>query len=649
MMGLDLGQCLFLDFEARSEIGIDDVGAQAYAEHPTTEPLCCAWAVGLGEIHLWRAGDGLPVEWFLHAGRWVAYNKDTERHLLREKFLLDIKIERWVDVAVWSSAAGMPRNLHDAAAALHLQAQKLDRAAMLALAKPRKLSRKNAEKWWTREQRPELYEQMEAYCIRDVEVMREMTQRLPPYHWVLNAREERLSLLTDRMNDRGIPVDLAGVVKAQALVEAHDAELRARFTELVPGVNPRNNNAESGVAKHLGLSNARKDTVRDALKWANGELAEALTILKTIKTASTAKLKSIIARAARDRRVHGEMVFHGAGRTGRWSSMGIQVHNLVRGLGSGTVDWPALDTSDGAMGFAHWALSTGLLDRFYANVTRAVASMMKGFFCDLDEGLLIADLMQIEARTLAAWAGQTDMVEAFRSGRDFYKIMAALIYGILIEQVNSDQRFMGKQTVLGAGYQIGKHGFKAMLKEIYDIDIELEEADRIVRMYRKANRRIVALWYDVDAFIKRVLLEQPDHFIKSPKVPKVMARMVGRWLAIGLPSGRCLWYFEPEMDGDRITYWGRNPKAGGAWMRVETYGGKLVENITQAIARDVIADALLRLEEQGFKPLFQVHDSTAVPGSEDRLPEFKSIISSPPKWWPELPVDVDAYHDRRYQ
>lgn len=379
---LDLSRCLFMDFEARSELDITKCGARAYAEHPTTEPLCCAWVIGLtNEIQVWVQGDHPPATWQLgelgNSVTYVAQNKDTERHMLECKFGMRIPPERWVDLATWASAAGMPRNLHDIAESLHLQVQKESKGAMLALAKPRKITRKNKSKWWTREERPDLYAQLYDYCAADVNVMRVACSMLPPYDMVLPPQEQELACLNDRMNDRGVPIDYASVALALAVVETHAAELRAIFESIYPGTNPRH---PPSVAAVLGTDNARKETIRDELKLAMApERRQAMTALKTVKTASTAKLAAMLRHLCMDGRVHGAMVFHGAGRTGRWSSMGVQVHNLVRGLACATPDWPAVDESEGAMDKLFEALAMGLLDLIYLNPTRAIAAAMRGF------------------------------------------------------------------------------------------------------------------------------------------------------------------------------------------------------------------------------------------------------------------------------
>jgi DNA polymerase len=366
-----------LDFEARSEVSIVDVGAHAYAEHPSTEILCCAWVIGTkDEIQLWKMGEPVPEDWWNVLGkcRWVAHNKDTERMLLGRK--LNMWPVDWIDSATVASAAGMPRSLEDVGAALGLEVLKQSSKAFKKLWSPR--PERTGGGFWEYDEAPELFEQMYDYCCRDVDVMRKAMVALPPYHWVMTPTEERLAVLTDKMNDRGVSVDLASVELASEVVAAHGAALREEFAQLVPGVNPRYG---PGVAKALGLENTKKETVRDEL--ANPDLSaeghRALTLLKTIKTASTAKLQAFRTRSCADGKVHGAMVFHGAGRTGRWSSMGVQLHNLVRGLGAATPDWPAVDDSEGAMDRYFAALHADCLDLLYPDVTRATAAAMRGF------------------------------------------------------------------------------------------------------------------------------------------------------------------------------------------------------------------------------------------------------------------------------
>jgi DNA polymerase len=649
---LDFNALLFIDFEARSEVSIVDVGAFAYAEHPSTEALCAAWAIGDGEIHLWKMGDPIPRNGWWGPPRPARPGSPTTTTPSASYCAESSASPSTTGLTRPTSgpAAGLPRALDELSAAMH-GPETGNSGPMMMLSRPRRASKDNSEKFWSPETRPDLFEQMYEYCKLDVSVMRWCLKNLPPYHWVMPGREQLLNRLTQEMNRRGVQVDLMGVKRALLVVEEHAQELRHEFSELVPGINPK---SPVKVAAHFGLPNVQKATVRDALKECPpGPRRRALEVLKTLATAAVAKLDAFHDRAPNGR-LHGAMVFHGAGRTGRWSSMGVQLQNLIRGLGSSTPDWPAIDTSDDAMELAFEALHGGILAELYENPTRTVASMMRGF---LSGPFLAGDFSQIEARALAFEAGQLDLLEAFATKKDPYKLMAARIYEKPPERVNKDERFMGKQAELGCGYGLGRDGFIFMLKSIYDIDVTEEEADRIVRAYREAHPKIVQLWWELERLVKMAVLEQPQQFVKSPKVPGIGVRTFKSWLCIRLPSGRVLWYFEPSLEpserGMQLFYWGRNPKYGGRWMRVKTYGGKLVENITQAIARDIMADAMLRLKAAGIPPVLTVHDEIVVEADDPEQPEqtkkFGGIMRQPPSWWPGIPLDVEVQWTRRYQ
>jgi DNA polymerase len=649
-MPLDFSKLLFIDFEAQSEADIRKVGAYAYAAHPTTVPLCAAWAIGDAPVQLWKEGQPTPGEWpadvIEQDFTWVAHNHETEQELLRHKF--GLVFNKWIDTASLASAAGLPRNLEDVANALHLETVKGDSAVMLQVARPRKPSKDNPAKFWRPETRPDLFERLYAYNIQDVEVMRAVLKALPPYHWVWTPREEKLHDVTRAMNQVGLKIDIAGVDKALITVREHENKLKAEFETLLPGINPK---SPVIAAKALGLANVAKDTIRDALKASHPHY-RALEILKTLNTAATAKVKAFKSRTNNER-LHGAMVFHGAG-TGRWSSMGVQLHNLLRGLAHETPDWPAIDKSENANELAFAALHSGTMAELYPNPIRAIASMMKGFILG---PLLAGDFSQIEARTLAKLARQFDLLDAFANKKDPYRAMASRLYVKPPERISTSERFMGKQVVLGCGYGLGKHGFQYLLKTVYDIDVTLDESDRIVKIYRAANENTVSYWWALERLAKQAVMEQPQTFMTSSDCPGIGVRTFRRWLCIRIPSGRVLWYYEPELEPDEkgmtLFYQGRDTTKGGRWSRIKLYGGKLAGHVTQATARDIMADAMLRLLDAGFTLLLTVHDEIVSPASDPEVPEetarFAKLMRQPPAWWPDIPLDVEVHWSMRYQ
>lgn len=654
-MRLDFANLLYIDFEAQSELDIRKVGAFAYAQHSSTKALCAAWAIGDEPVRLWKAGEPTPSEWRYHKGPRVAHNHDTEEQLLIWKFAIGPDAI-WIDTASLASCAGLPRALWDVSRALHMDEVKhrqyVEDSVMLQLARPRKPSADNPDIFWRPETRPDLFEKLYEYCKNDIEVMRAILKALPPYHWLISDTERLNEDLTNDMNKIGVKVDLPGLDIAAREVAAYGDKLTARFKELTNGINPR---ANSKVSEYLGLDAVDKETLRDALKLApEGPRREAMVLKKTLNTAATAKLNAFRQRTTQDGRLHGSMVYAGAGRTWRWSSMGVQLQNLLRGLGSGSVDWPAIDDSDDATGIAFGALHAGVLSDLYANPIRTIASMMKGFIIG---PYFIGDFSQIEPRVEAVLARQGSLIEAFRQKKDPYRGLASDIYGVHPDDVSPDQRFMGKQGILGCGYGLGALGFINMLKTIYDIEVSVQEAQRIVSIYREKHPQIVAFWYALERLVKQAVLEQWQEFKSSPQTPGLAARTYKSWLCIRLPSGRILWYFEPELvQGDRgleLHYWGRNPKFGGQWMRVKTYGGKLAENVTQATARDIMADAMQRLRMRGFKIVLTVHDEIVAEADrenfEDRLKDFEFEMKREPSWFKGIPLAVDAQYAERYQ
>lgn len=643
---------LFLDFELHSELDIREVGAYAYAAHASTVPLCCAWAIDGGPIQLWKHGEKVPTEWNDPSMTFVAHNHEVEDQVLRECF--EIKHLFWYDTAELASMAGLPRSLSDAAEALKLEHKKADSQAMLQLARPRKPSRDNPDRFWRPETRPDLFARLYEYCKQDVEVMRELFSLLPPLPWLYPTSEQVLHDINREMNFFGVVVDTTAVLQAKEAVAKDTARLKARFNAIMPGVNPK---SPIVCAEALELPNVQKATVREALKTATGSRREALEILKILATAATAKLNAFQQRTTAGR-LRGALVFHGAGRTGRWSSMGVQLQNLIRGLGVSGPDWDAIDTRPGAMDRFFGALEAGILEDLYPSVIRAVASAMRGF---LTGPFLVGDFSQIEARCLAKLASQLDLLDDFKFKRDPYKAMAGRIYGKPVTGITKDERFMGKQAVLGCGYGLGPGGFIRMLSEIYGVVVTVQEAERIVGTYRGSNPKIVQLWWAVERLAKQCVLEDWRAFQTSSGTPGIACRMFEhdssrRWLCVRIPSGRTLWYFDPKMrlqhERHELTYWGRNAAKGGKWEEVHTYGGKLVENITQATARDIMADAMRRLRGQGFDLRLTVHDEVIAYEhrcDDSRLLQFKQVMEQPPIWWPDIPLEVDAQFTRRYQ
>lgn len=599
---------LYLDIETRSELDLTKVGTAAYGEHPSTEVLCIAWAVDDGPVNVAKgekpdgalalyqtaefeqavSDPGLTI---------VAHNVAFERDVLK------LHGCNWLDTAALAARMGLPRKLEELSKFFWpddpaFQKDMEGNRIMLQICKERRPSAKNPNRWWTPEHAPEKFAKLYAYCMRDVEVMREIHRRLLP----LEPFEHRVWALTEKMNARGVKIDVASIAPAQAHLAKHSAPLEREFVSLV-GCSHRS----PLKAKALGLENAEKDTVRKALKDESlpADKRRALELLQTLNKSSLAKLEAMKLRMTSDGRLHGAFAYCGAERTGRWSSMGVQFQNLVQGFGEMT-------------DLAFEALHAGVVSEMFLGDPQPhpkppldelgiISMMMRGF---LVGPFLVGDFAQIEARTLAWLAGQQDLIAAFRDKADPYCMMASRVYGRTVTKKDKAERFMGKQVVLGAGYGLGFRGFQALLDKTYDVQIEEAFAKKVISVYRAANKAIVAFWDKLERGFRFVVQNRSKRVqVQSGTgVPLYMGTIEHGGVPyawIELPSGRKLYYARPEVKPNgELRYFGRDIKQGGKWQRVGTYGGKLAENCWSG-------DTLV-LTSEGPVPIAQVRPGAFV-------------------------------------
>jgi DNA polymerase len=357
--------------------------------------------------------------------------------------------------------------------------------------------------------------------------------------------------------------------------------------------------------------------------------------------------------------------FHAAS-TGRWAGRGVQPQNLFRGRpGTKPADVDAMFSllDDKAM-----------LDLFYGPSMEAITDCIRGMLI-AGEGneLVVCDFSAIEARGLAWLAGQESVLEIFRGHGKIYEHAAASIYHIPIDEVTKDQRQQGKVAVLALGYGSGIGGFQAMART-YNVQISDEEADEIKKAWRAANQRIVQYWYALEEAVIGAMRGGGVTSV-GPAGREVKFRKAGSFLWALLPSGRALCYPYPELRMV-MTPWGEekeqltfmtvvdqtqkkkakvlpDPNARGRWQRVSTYGGSLAENMTQAIARDLLADAMVRIEAEGREIIFHVHDEIVVEVQQFRaqytLERMTAIMSETPIWAKGLPLAAEGWKGKRYR
>lgn len=592
-----------LDFETRSTVDLRKSGMYVYAEHPTTDVLCLAFKFeGDGVVGLWTPhmhdGPADLIEHIRRGGELRAWNAAFERIIWR-RFMVyygfpAVKNRQWTCTAAEAANMGLPRKLEEAAKALGLVQQK-DMAGhrlMLQVSKPRRIEDDGTIVWWQDENK---LERVYAYCQDDVRTemaIAEQVQRL-------SDRERILYLLDQMVNDRGMALDLPKVKQAQE----HVAELEARGLEELKEITggkvktPKQVQAFKQWLEEQGspVPDLTKATVAEALKTAKGPAREALRIRQDHSRSSTAKLDAMERACCVDQRVRGMLMYYGANRTGRWSGRLIQPQNIPPGEVNGVDLRSMLVASPG-------------------------------------HRLMIGDYGQIEARILCWLAG-----EEYRPNE--YEQMASAIFGVPVERVTKDQRFVGKVATLLLGFGGGAKKFAE------SAGVEFELAQRAVNTYRSRKPGIPGFWRAAETAAKKAI--GGSVFFQIVPGAQVRYKMHQNYLRCYLPSGRSLFYSTPQLDDSGLSYMGVG--LGGKWMRERTYGGKLVENIVQATARDVLASAMLRLERAGYPVVLTVHDEVVcdVPNEHGSLEEFMAIMEQRPSWL-GCHVPVEAVESPHY-
>lgn len=653
---------LHIDFETRSTVDLRKTGVYPYAEHESTSVLCMGWAIDDEPVRVWVPGQPIPAEIVAHveAGHPVfAHNAQFERVIwalimVRRHGAPRIPLEQWHCTAAMAAAMALPRHLAQAAEVLGLPAQKdaEGHKLMLQMCKPRK-PRKGEDPagvyWWDE---PEKLERLIAYCVQDVEVERELTKRL--MH--LGKQERQVYMLDQRINDRGVLVDHDLVSASRELVEIALRRANAEMLQLTDG-------SVESVTKvadltrwlqdtGLEIDDVRKDTLRDLLVG-DEEMPEEVRRVVELRSesakSSNAKLEAMTAASSSDGRVRGLLLYHGAS-TGRWSGRLVQPQNFPR------------PTVKNVERFIPLVLA-GDYDEIEAEapVLVVISSLLRSMFrAAPGHQFMAGDFSQIEARVLAWIAEQDDLVDLFASGGKVYEEMAAFIYGLRVDEIGKDsvQRQVGKGVVLGAGFQMGGKTFAAQVKVQTGIDLPEEEGVKAIAGYRSKYPKIPQFWYDIEKAAIRAV-KQPGTTHRVGRADSIKFSMRGQFLWCVLPSGRPLAYAKPLIQ-DRDTPWGETKECmtfmgqnsyTRKWVRMAAYGGLLTENVVQAIARDLIAAAMLRLDAAGYRPVLSVHDEVVgePPVGHGSLEEFCESMKARPRWAAGLPVAVDGWAGERYR
>ena len=627
-----------MDFETYSECDIRKSGAYGYADHPTTEVLCLAWAVNDDAPELWTPDQPPPQRLLalIQAGGAKVWAWNSFFEMCIWNLVLkwqEIPIEQWADTAALAAAQAYPRALGKCGEALGLDedAAKSKRGKILIqrCCKPYRGKRVRDKA---------LYQELYDYCLQDVVAEREIRNKLRD----LRGSENDVWRTDQRINWRGVRLDKDSIENALDIIEKHGRTLNAKVYEITGGIlNNTSSRAKSLqwiLSQGYSMEGYDKPSVEAAIDddGCPENVREFLKIRQAMSKSSTKKYDSMKAVLGKDGRAHGILLYHGAA-TGRWAGRHFQPQNLPR---------PSIDDVD-AIIYQMKARDPDALD---AEPMEAMSSCLRGMLiASQDNRLLCADYSSIEARALAWLADHNDVLQVFEGGKDIYKFTAATMYGIEYGEVDKDQRFVGKVATLALGYQGGVRAFQKMA-EVYGADVDEKQALKIRNDWRDANDPIVKLWVTTERAARNAVSYKGNVYPAA----KGEFKYVNGDLLFKLPSGRILSFPEAKLaEGDRgldLIYSGMNNHTH-RWGQIKAYGGSLVQSITQAVARDLLAEAVLRLEDRGYPVVLHVHDEIVadVPKDKGSLEEFEELMCVLPGWAKGIPVEAEGYESIRYR
>ena len=679
---------LWWDLETYSETPIND-GAHRYAEN--AEVLLFAWAVDDGPVRCWDVTEHAAPRSLIEAiaqcdEAWGHNSGMFDRIVLKHQmpeFLCQEHKHR--DTMVQALCHGLPGSLSalcdifrlDSDVAKDKRGKQLIRMFCMPQPANQKLRRK------TRETHPNEWREFIEYAKSDITSMRILHQKMPKWNYPNHEFELRLWQLDQKINNEGIYVDHDLATKAIEAVDAEQASLAGRTHEATNGVvssaTQRDALLNFILAEHgVSLPDMRADTLERRLADASlpDGVRELIGLRLMASTSSVSKYKRVIRCASGDGYLRGVIQFSGAGRTGRDAGRLFQPQNLMR---------PTLEAAEIETGIE--AIKAGCADLITDNVMELCANAMRGvIIAPLKSKLVVADLSNIEGRVVAWLAGEEWKLQAFRDfdkgiGEDLYKVAYGKAFKVDPKTVTKLQRQIGKVMELFLAYQGGVGAFVtgaatygidldsldadipadvwAEAENFYEWTMEMKRpafglkpstfmmCDSLKRLWRRAHPNIEMLWHGIENGTHRAL----DEAETPIQVNRVSVIRKGNWLRIVLPSGRALSYPAPRVEDGKLSFMGIN-QYSRKWSRISTYGGKLVENMTQAVARDVFKSCYPRVLEAGYRIVLPIHDELITYAPDGELYNAKhlsQLMATNPRWAQGLPLAAAGFEAYRYR
>lgn len=638
---------LSIDLETYSDVDLPNCGVYRYVEGDF-HILLFAYAFDDEETKCvdMACGEQLPKEVVdaIHNENIIksAWNAQFERICLSKYFGTQISPDSWQCTMVWAASLSLPLKLATAAQALKTAQQKdaVGERLIRYFSLPCKPTKANGGR--TRnlpEHAPEDWKLFKSYCIQDVETERDIRRRLEKFP--LLPQEWDFYHMDQRINDRGIRIDKALVQQAIICNMSLSEEMTKRAYALTGLENPNSVSQLKGWLEERGIeidSLGKKNVaslITDLDKHsADGEALDMMKLRLQMAKSSVKKYQAAERYICTDGRAHGLFQFSGANRTQRWAGRGIQLQNLPQNH---------IATLDEARDLVKLGCFD-MIEVLYGNTPDILSQLIRTMLipkagCEF----IVADFSAIEARVLAWLAGEQWRLDAFKAGQDIYCASASQMFGVPVVKhgINGELRQKGKVAELACGYGGGSGALISM--GALDMGLKEDELPDIISSWRDANPEIVKFWYAVE---KAAIETVKDHNDRS--VGRIGFQFSANTLWIVLPSGRRLAYIKPRLQPNRfgrmaLTFEGLG--ANNKWVRGETYSGKLTENITQATARDLLAEAMRRIELAGLGIVGHVHDEVIleVPKGQYTVDDVCSIMNQNPKWAEDLPLSSAGY------
>ncbi len=639
-----------IDLETKSETDITKAGVYRYAEDPEFDILLFGVSINHGPVNVYdlALGDTLPEEIITALMDCKvtkhAYNASFERVCLSywlRKHYPQHAPETYLDPYSWRCSLvlaaynGLPLGLEKVGTVLGLEQQKMKEGKELIryFCSPCKPTKANGGRTWNLPfHAPDKWQLFRQYNARDVEVEMEIQAKLqkhpvPDFVWEQYALDQEI-------NDRGIRIDRMLMIQALDIDARAKADLTEKLKVRTGMDNPNSILQMKNWLKDNGLETKSlgKKEVAQMQKSANGKISEVLSLRLQLAKSSVKKYEAMQNSVCRDDRCHGMFQFYGAVRSGRWAGRLIQLQNLPQN------HMPDLDAARELTKQGDYEM----LDMLYPSVPGVLSELIRTVFIPEDgKKFIVADFSAIEARVLSHLAGETWRSDVFCAGGDIYCASAEKMFKVPVEKHgrNSHLRQKGKIAELALGYGGGTGALKSM--GALEMGLKEEELQPLVTAWREANPNIVQYWHTIDEAIKKAIKTHTQQEVNNIKIKATTSR-----LRIILPSQRSLCYIKPFIEagpyGESVTYMGTD--AAKKWEKLESYGPKFTENIVQAISRDILAEAMLRLHACGYTIVGHIHDEVIIEAKNDTTHEtICTIMQKPPSWLPRIDLKADGY------